>query len=262
MSTREHVIYFDVDGTLTDNVHKCVPPTLIDALKKLKQAGFLLCISTGRRYTVIPPEILQLFPWDGFVCINGQTIHDKDGNLIYKNTMSHQSIRECVALANKTNTPIEGKSLSENFTINFFNENVYSAYRFFNGKLAPLRPDFDYDDVVCMMVFRNMGSSYDDFKQIEGIEVFPGMDCYADINSKGSSKFSGIQKSLEFFGKSKYIGIGDSLNDYDMLLNADIAISMGNGHEDLKAISNYITERPENDGILKAAEWIISNNVE
>ncbi len=44
---------------------------------------------------------------------------------------------------------------------------------------------------------------------------------------------------------------GDSSNDLTMFGNAGRSIAMGNAADDVKAVCEYVTDRPENDGIAK-----------
>lgn len=40
------------------------------------------------------------------------------------------------------------------------------------------------------------------------------------------------------------------MNDYEMLKNADISISVNNANEALKSISNYVTDDVKNNGVI------------
>ena len=57
---------------------------------------------------------------------------------------------------------------------------------------------------------------------------------------------------LKHLQMDSYIAFGDSLNDVEMLTHAAIGIAMGNAHEDVKAIADYVTTRVSEDGILQA----------
>ena len=46
------------------------------------------------------------------------------------------------------------------------------------------------------------------------------------------------------------VAFGDGLNDQEMLKIVGTGVSMENGREELKAIADYITDKPEDDGIL------------
>lgn len=52
------------------------------------------------------------------------------------------------------------------------------------------------------------------------------------------------------------IGIGDSLNDLEMIELSHIGICMRDGEEALKAVSDYITDSAGEDGILHAFEFL------
>ena len=65
------------------------------------------------------------------------------------------------------------------------------------------------------------------------------------------SKSLAIMKTLDFFGmdKSETIAFGDGENDIDMLELAGLGIAMGNGHEKLKKVADFITKPSGEDGI-------------
>jgi hydroxymethylpyrimidine pyrophosphatase-like HAD family hydrolase len=77
---------------------------------------------------------------------------------------------------------------------------------------------------------------------------------YFETALKGFSKSGGMEKVKEYFGIYKTIAIGDSKNDLDMLLHADISVAMGNGDDTVKANAHYITDTLINDGAALAME--------
>ena len=65
------VLFFDIDGTLTDT-HGGLPEIPAGAqrkMKELQERGYLLFLASGRPYAFIP-EILTNFGFDGAVNIN------------------------------------------------------------------------------------------------------------------------------------------------------------------------------------------------
>ena len=54
------------------------------------------------------------------------------------------------------------------------------------------------------------------------------------------------------------MAIGDSNNDYEMLLNAGYSVAMGNACDRVKEISSAVTDTNENDGVAKAIENILN----
>lgn len=50
---------------------------------------------------------------------------------------------------------------------------------------------------------------------------------------------------------------GDGMNDYEMLKTVGFAVAMGNGHERLKEIADYVTVTNDEDGVAKAIEQFV-----
>ena len=64
-------IFFDIDGTLLSFQTHTMSPATLSALHKLRENGILLFLSTGRHRSMIQP-VLDLFPFDGCITLNGQ----------------------------------------------------------------------------------------------------------------------------------------------------------------------------------------------
>ena len=56
---------------------------------------------------------------------------------------------------------------------------------------------------------------------------------------------------------SEIAAIGDAANDIEMLEYAGLAIAMRNASEEVKAISDIVTETNENNGVIKAIDKLI-----
>jgi hydroxymethylpyrimidine pyrophosphatase-like HAD family hydrolase len=51
--------------------------------------------------------------------------------------------------------------------------------------------------------------------------------------------------------------IGDSLNDFAMIRAVGLGIAMGNAQEELKAVSRYVTQSNDEDGVAIAIRTIL-----
>ena len=73
----------------------------------------------------------------------------------------------------------------------------------------------------------------------------------SDVISNGGGKAKGIEEILHHYGikKEETMAFGDGENDIDMLAYCQIGIAMGNAHEDLKKVADYITEDIDNNGV-------------
>lgn len=93
-------IFFDIDGTLLDHSPKGggrIPPSTLRCLEALRKKGIKLFVATGR----IPAMVTfleDLFPFDGFVTLNGQLALDREGRVLHRMTHHPQDIRKLAEL--------------------------------------------------------------------------------------------------------------------------------------------------------------------
>ena len=75
-----------------------------------------------------------------------------------------------------------------------------------------------------------------------------------ELVPKGHSKGTGILKVCEILKipVSETIAFGDSANDIEMLKTAGLSVCMGNGTDEAKAVSDYVTTDILDDGIYNA----------
>ena len=59
--------------------------------------------------------------------------------------------------------------------------------------------------------------------------------------------------------KENIMAIGDNENDRDMLVFAGVGVAMDNAVEGIKAISDYITDSNELDGVATVIEKLVLN---
>jgi Cof subfamily protein (haloacid dehalogenase superfamily) len=74
---------FDMDGTLLNDGHELSDLTL-RALKELRERGFNLVIATGRHFNDIRSYLQQLGGGIATITCNGANIHDRNGELIFR----------------------------------------------------------------------------------------------------------------------------------------------------------------------------------
>ena len=80
-----------------------------------------------------------------------------------------------------------------------------------------------------------------------------------EVLTKGVNKAFGLEKLAQKLNiqPSEIAAIGDAANDIEMLEYAGLAIAMGNGSEEVKAIADIVTDTNENNGVIKAIDKLI-----
>ena len=76
--------FFDIDGTLVSLKTKVCPPSAREALAKLRAAGVLCFIATGRsKFEIASEHLIDGLTFDGYLTNNGQDAYDAAGQLLY-----------------------------------------------------------------------------------------------------------------------------------------------------------------------------------
>src|SRR5699024_8808244 len=93
-------VFFDIDGTLLDHSPEGgsqMPASTRRALKALGESGVGLYIASGR----IPGWVTflaELYPFDGYVTVNGQLATDRAGQVLHRMAHREEDIRRLVEL--------------------------------------------------------------------------------------------------------------------------------------------------------------------
>ena len=80
-----------------------------------------------------------------------------------------------------------------------------------------------------------------------------------EVLKKGVNKAYGLEQLARELNiePSEIAAIGDAANDIEMLEYAGLAIAMGNASEEVKSISDIVTDTNENNGVIKAIDKLI-----
>ena len=100
---RVRIAFFDIDGTLVDFHTKQISPKTLEALRRLRAQGVLLCLATGRA-----PVSLPRFPgieFDAFLTFNGSYCFDSD-RVLFKNPIPPEDVHTLIENAAGIHRPV------------------------------------------------------------------------------------------------------------------------------------------------------------
>ena len=72
---------FDIDRTLIAPEIGVIAPETLAALKQLQQKGIKIAIASGRLFSFLQPELLEV-GFDYYIMSNGCYVTDRDGNIL------------------------------------------------------------------------------------------------------------------------------------------------------------------------------------
>ena len=244
-------IFIDIDGTLIADSN---PPTEynIAQLEKAQQQGHLIVLNTGRSYAFIPRALREASYIDGIVAGGGAHV------ILYGETLHHQTIPEDQLCAIADLYLRLGKWCQ--FEGEVYNYRVQESKGFLTISSAE---DFltKYKGAQVTKL-----TTQGEFLPEERALLHPWfylykMKDYSEGIIRGESKTGGIERILAATGIpwSDTVGIGDSENDIEMIMNVAFGIAMKNAVTELKQAADAVTDDCYHNGVGKAIARYVLN---
>ncbi|WP_456279002.1 Cof-type HAD-IIB family hydrolase [Bacillus sp. AK128] len=243
------IVFFDVDGTITNHIDGSIPVSTIEAIKTLKTKGLKVVAATGRPLSMC--NELKELGIETFITANGGYVkHIQE--VIHKVPMDKSIIEEVIEYAK-----LENNGLS--FYTEGFNMNGVTEEKILKALKETLSLDtypeanhlIHKEDIYLLCLFAN-DETVEKYKLKFPHLTFKRWHPYVlNVLQEEVSKSLAIMKTLDFFGidKSEAIAFGDGENDIDMLELVGLGIAMGNGSEKLKNVADFVTNPSSKDGI-------------
>lgn len=247
-------IFIDIDGTLIADGGS---PTEynIAQLREAQRQGHLVVLNTGRSYAFIPKELREASYIDGIVAGGGAHV------ILYGKTLHHQTIPEEQLCAIADLYLRLGKWCQ--FEGEVYNYRVQACEGFLTISSAD---DFQtrYKGAKVTKL-----TTQGEFLPEERALLHPWfylykMHDYSEGIIRGESKTAGIERILAAAGIpwSNTIGIGDSANDIEMIMNVAFGIAMKNAVTELKQVAHAVTDDCYHSGVGKAIAKYVLNQPE
>lgn len=254
MSNRK-LIFFDIDGTLY-NSDKVVPAEAKKAVRQLKEDGHIVAIATGRG-PFMYKKLREELGIETYISYNGQYIVF-EGQVIYDNPIESSTLEKLSAQAHSNNHPVAFCDEKDLRVSTKEHEHVKAG-------IGSLKLDFEVSEdkayfednaIYQSLLFctkeeeREYTASYDDVYFLRWHEF-----CM-DVIPSGGSKAEGIKTLLDKMNidiKDTY-AFGDGPNDVEMLELIENSVAMGNGVQEAKAVSRYVTGHVDENGLYDGLE--------
>lgn len=246
-----HVTYkalmLDVDGTLIPYDYAALPSKRVTAAIQEAQKHLHICLVTGRSFhsTVRILEALKLV--DGYVVINnGAQVFDiARQTYVYEQAIEQEDVKRVIDLLTKERIPFYAKddTYSQAETRRFYSpgQPLGNTYMFYTDDVLP---EERADNLTGHLL---QGSALTIHKtHHKNLAKFA-----LNISHTMATKLHGIAIVQNLLGltKEETIGIGDSYNDFPLLMACGLKVAMGNAVDDLKAIADIIAPPVTEDGV-------------
>ena len=254
------IAFFDVDGTLTHRDPVTGPtdvptPRVADAVCRFVAAGNIAAVSTGRSILGIQ-NLMASCPFAGAVTLDGthvvigeKVVYDRSiAPELWDATLAEMRRIGMEALVEGTyGCLVVSDSLNSDFCSAMSGLERYEHYAARGGRMEFSKIDF------CDPCLDSVRSSEFLMAHYEWLNVGGG---YHELVIPSTSKAVGASAFIDALPvkPSRVFAFGDSENDLALLDAADVAVVMGNAHDNVKEHADYVTDDVTDDGVATALE--------
>lgn len=277
MSSRQRIVFIDVDGTILEH-GSVIAPSTVTAIQRTRRNGHLVYLCTGRSAGDIHPRV-RAIGFDGEVT-NGGALVTRGGEVLAMHTMTGADVDRLLGFFSthgihfflQTEDAVYASPGVGALAEEFFE--VHRAAR--HAELRAAGADVEIDEPViryrplaeadlsriAKAVFVSTESDSldiaqrglgDRFHVIPGSIPLPG-GSNGEIGLRGVDKGTGIVEVLTALGMdaADAVGIGDSWNDVEMFAAVGTAVAMGGADPALQALADRVTTGVLDDGVANA----------
>ena len=251
------VVVFDIDGTLYSRKERVVLDSTILALKKLKERGYIVVVATGRTFHNICKGVLSEY-YDYLVAANGHVLMNSKSEMLFLEHFKQEETQALVDFCNERQLGLilkmdDGCYLYANHqsfnTTHWGTDGVENVYQGIE--------DHHLTNLVNCAYIKCAPEDKIDFKSIcPSIKfVHTGTETY-DVYYENLDKAITIERLLKDLNLTwdNCLAIGDGMNDVEMISKAKIGVAMGDGHDAIIKIADFITTGSREDGIYHALQ--------
>ena len=265
------LVAIDMDGTLLNSKKELLEETkqyFKDFHKKETETLLVLC--TGRPETGIRPYLKDLGYLEEnhyIISQNGASIYESQtGKRVMDAFVDSTAIQKWIELGKKHGISVMGAGVDYYYS---FDEDPTEWMEFdvklVSGKLKriPTKESLNIDFYkILLMGDEEQLNEFETFIPQEWRDEFyvvRSQKYLVEVLTKGVNKAFGLEKLAQKLNiqPSEIAAIGDAANDIEMLEYAGLAIAMGNGSEEVKAIADIVTDTNENNGVIKVIDKLI-----
>ena len=265
------LIAIDMDGTLLNGKKELLEETkqyFRDFHNKGTETLLVLC--TGRPESGIRPYLKDLGYLEEnhyIISQNGANIYESQtGKRLMDAFVDSEAIQKWIELGKTHGISVMGAGVDYYYS---FDEDPTDWMEFdvkiVSGKLKRITKDESLNTDFYKLLLLGDEEKLNEFETIipqewrDEFYVVRSQKYLVEVLTKGVNKAFGVEKLAKELNiqSSEIAAIGDAANDIEMLEYAGLAIAMGNASEEVKAISDIVTDTNENNGVIKAIDQLI-----
>lgn len=242
-------LILDLDGTTVPQGSEKSPSERVTKAIAAAKNKIHVCVATGRPLYVAKHIIDHLQLSGPCIINNGTQIYDPQTNEIVREfPLERTRLPHILKVFRKHKKKIHvfDGTADKNLTANEYPDVVFSVYL---SDVVPSLADTimaDLEKIPEIVVHKMPSEKNNGNNSLE-------------VTSDQATKLHGIVEVTKILKikKEEVIGVGDSYNDFPLLMASGLKIAMGNAVPELKAIADFIAPSVEEDGVATIIEKFI-----
>lgn len=256
------LVVTDMDGTLLDDNHE-INESFWGTLDKLKGKNIQFCVASGRQYH----NLLEKFRGHEngliFIAENG-TIIMKDHVELFSKCLDNEGIEDFVEISRKLPEVYVVLCGKKSAYIESKNEDFIKEVGKYYHHYEVVEDVMEIKDDILKIALFNFENSekeiYPHYKKFEEkYKVVVSGKTWVDIMDKEINKGVALNKLKEKLNitSENVLAFGDYLNDYEMMMEANLSYAMKNAHPELKKVAKFEAPSNNENGVVEVINTLI-----
>ncbi len=257
------MICCDLDETLLAS-DKHIAKKNIDAVAKAREKSVKFVVSTGRGFRSVQKTLKEL-GLDGkageyVISLNGGAILEiGEEKLLYMNSLPRNLAEALFDRGLGFDVSMQVYTEVDSYYYNLTDDDrAYLAGRVEVEEFYTPNLDFLKGREIVKILYADpdiphLKAIEEEIRPMLGdVDVTFSSNRYIEFNHKGVSKGQGLLWLADYLGipREETIAVGDNFNDVSMIKAAGLGVCVRNGVEEIKQISDYVTESTNNEGAV------------
>jgi Cof subfamily protein (haloacid dehalogenase superfamily) len=267
------LVVVDLDGTLLNSQHE-MSARNEKALKDAIAKGVQVVLATGKTYVSAKALIERLGLTTPGIYNQGLTIYEADGSISLQKTLDPAIARQVLTFAEDRGFSMVAYSGSK-LLVRALNSEIEQLTTKYHEpmpeEIGPLQNILDDMPINKLLAIKAgepgkitaLRGQLD--KQLDGKgKLIQALSDMVEILPPGNSKGIALRALLDrlIVAPENVLAIGDAENDIDMIQLAGIGVAVGNAHQKLMDVADYVVATNDNDGVAQAVERFVLDKTE
>lgn len=243
-------LLLDLDGTTIPNNRTGVPSQRVIAAIAKASKKIAVGVATGRPLFAAQ-HILSVLSLSSPCVVNGgaQLYDPRTDLVLWEQNLEANAIKELYTICVSLGVVFLLNDGKQNYTM----ETPTPSFKVLSGTIPDLDPQIA-DQLLKM-------TSHIPTITLHKVPSWNKGHIDVTINHVNATKLHGVHEIARRLKiePTEIIGVGDSYNDFPLLMACGLKVAMGNAIPDLKAIADYIAPSVEEDGVADVIEKFILN---